>query len=45
MKTIQSRNFTADRAWGSLPIASMQGVSVKLHWTDQPYILHVNDGE
>ena len=45
MKTIQSRNFTADRAWGSLPIASMQGVSVKLHWTDQPYIWHVNDGE
>ena len=45
MKTIQSRNFAADRAWGSLPIASMQGVSVKLHWTDQPYIWHVNDGE
>ena len=45
MKTIQSRNFTADRALGSLPIASMQGVSVKLHWTDQPYIWHVNDGE
>lgn len=45
MKTIQSRNFTADRAWGSLPLASMQGVSVKLHWTDQPYIWHVNDGE
>lgn len=45
MKTIQTRQFTADRAWGSLPIASMNGVTVKLHWTDKPYIWHVNDGE
>ncbi|MFV0679959.1 cupin domain-containing protein [Ottowia sp.] len=45
MKTIRSKAFTADRAWGSLAIASMNGVTVKLHWTDQPYKWHVNDGE
>jgi mannose-6-phosphate isomerase-like protein (cupin superfamily) len=45
MKHIVSSTFTADRAWGSLPIASMNGTSVKLHWTDQPYRWHVNDGE
>ncbi len=45
MKTIRSKDFTADRAWGSLPIASLNGVSVKLHWTDRPYVWHVNDGE
>lgn len=45
VKTIRSRSFTAERPWGSLPIASMHGTSVKLHWTDQPYIWHVNDGE
>jgi hypothetical protein len=45
MKHIVSSTFTADRAWGSLPIASMNGRSVKLHWTDQPYRWHVNDGE
>jgi mannose-6-phosphate isomerase-like protein (cupin superfamily) len=45
MKHIRSSAFTAEKAWGSLPIASMQGISVKLHWTDQPYKWHVNDGD
>ena len=45
MKHIVSNTFTAGRAWGSLPIANMGGVTVKLHWTDQPYHWHVNDGE
>ena len=41
----RSRCGRAGRAWGSLPIANMGGVTVKLHWTDQPYHWHVNDGE
>ena len=45
MKIINSKNFTADSAWGSLPIANMNGIITKLHWTDQPYKWHVNDGE
>ena len=45
MKHIASKAFTAAQAWGSLPIANMGGVTVKLHWTDQPYQWHVNDGE
>ncbi|PMS20889.1 cupin [Trinickia dabaoshanensis] len=45
MKIIQSRGFTASRAWGALNIASMSGISVRLHWTDAPYEWHVNDGE
>ncbi len=45
MKHIISNAFTAVRPWGSLPIANMGGVTVKLHWTDQPYHWHVNDGE
>ncbi|WP_206951018.1 cupin [Trinickia acidisoli] len=45
MKFIESGAFTAQRAWGALDIASMNGVSVRLHWTDQPYKWHVNDGE
>lgn len=23
----------------------MNGISTRLHWTDQPYVWHVNDGE
>jgi mannose-6-phosphate isomerase-like protein (cupin superfamily) len=45
MKIIRSREFTADRAWGALDIASMNGISTRLHWTDRPYRWHVNDGE
>jgi len=45
MKIIKSKTFKASQAWGSLPIASMKGISTKLHWTDKPYKWHVNDGE
>lgn len=45
MKVIRSREFTAERAWGAQDIARMNGVSIRLHWTDAPYKWHVNDGE
>lgn len=45
MKIIRSKEFTSDRAWGSLDIANMQGITTRLHWTDQPYKWHINDGE
>ena len=45
MKVIRAREFTGQRAWESLPIANMNGVTTRLHWTDQPYKWHVNDGE
>jgi mannose-6-phosphate isomerase-like protein (cupin superfamily) len=45
MKIIRSEEFTATRAWGALDIASMQGITTRLHWTDQPYKWHINDGE
>jgi len=45
MKFIESRAFTAARAWGALDIANMNGITVRLHWTDRPYEWHVNDGE
>jgi mannose-6-phosphate isomerase-like protein (cupin superfamily) len=39
-----ARTFTADRAWGARDLAEVEGASVRLHWTDQPYRWHVNDG-
>lgn len=39
-----ARQFTADRAWGARDLAQVEGASVRLHWTDQPYVWHVNDG-
>ena len=45
MTFIKAKDFTADRAWGALDIANMNGVTTRLHWTDQPYKGHINDGE
>jgi mannose-6-phosphate isomerase-like protein (cupin superfamily) len=45
MKIVRSKTFTAERPWGALDIANMNGVTTRLHWTDQPYRWHVNDGE
>ncbi|SCK16562.1 cupin domain-containing protein [Vogesella sp. LIG4] len=42
---IRARDFTASRAWGARDIANIDGASARLHWTDQPYHWHVNDGE
>lgn len=45
MKFIQPKSFTAERAWGALDVASMNGITTRLHWTDKPYKWHTNDGE
>ncbi|MEO6016703.1 MAG: cupin domain-containing protein [Polaromonas sp.] len=45
MKIIRSKEFTAARAWGALPVANMNGITTRLHWTDKPYKWHINEGE
>ncbi|WP_369927446.1 mannose-6-phosphate isomerase [Xanthomonas sp. NCPPB 2632] len=45
VKIIRSKDFVASKAWGALDIANMRGITTRLHWTDQPYKWHVNDGE
>lgn len=45
MQFIHARDFTAERAWDACDIACLDGTSVRLHWTDQPYHWHVNDGQ
>lgn len=44
MKVVDPRAFEGGRAWAALPIAAIDGVTVRLHWTDRPYVWHVNDG-
>jgi mannose-6-phosphate isomerase-like protein (cupin superfamily) len=39
-----TRTFRANRAWGARDIAEIDGATVRLHWTDQPYRWHRNDG-
>jgi len=45
MKFIKSEDFTGAKAWDALDIAEIEGATVKLHWTDEPYIWHKNDGD
>ncbi len=45
MKFITARDFTGNSAWEALPIANMSGITTRLHWTDEPYEWHTNDGE
>ena len=45
MKIIRGKEFTASRPWGALDIANMKGITTRLHWADQPYKWHVNNGE
>lgn len=45
VKIIRSKSFTGDRPWAALDIANMNGITTRLHWTDQPYKWHVNDGQ
>src|SRR3954447_8640898 len=36
--------FRDDAAWGARDLTEVDGATVRLHWTDQPYRWHVNDG-
>ncbi len=36
--------FKATKPWGARELAEIDGATVRLHWTDQPYKWHVNDG-
>lgn len=38
------REFRSDRAWGARDLMEIDGASIRLHWTDQPYRWHTNDG-
>ncbi|WP_416899977.1 MAG: cupin domain-containing protein [Minwuia sp.] len=44
MRVIRSTEFTAPEAWAALDIERIDDATVRLHWTDKPYVWHVNDG-
>ena len=44
MRFLDASEFTADRPWGALELLEIDDATVRLHWTDQPYVWHVNDG-
>lgn len=44
MRHIKPADFTGEKAWDALDIEKIANATVRLHWTDKPYIWHVNDG-
>lgn len=42
MKTIESKAFTGTRAWQAIDIMNVNNITCRLHWTDKPYVWHVN---
>jgi len=44
MRVITANSFTGVNAWDALDIEKIDNATVRLHWTDQPYKWHVNDG-
>lgn len=45
MKILTRTQFTAERAWDSVPLLLGAEHAVRLHWTDRPYRWHVNRGD
>jgi len=45
VKVVRAKQFKGDRAWAAIDVANMGGTTTRVHWTDQPYRWHVNDGE
>lgn len=45
MKIIKSTEFIGNRAWAAIEVANMNGVTTRIHWTNEPYKWHINDGE
>jgi len=44
MRFLDASTYTAQRPWGALDITEIDDATVRLHWTDKPYVWHVNDG-
>lgn len=45
MRVIRASHYTGTSPWDAELIASIDDTTVRLHWTDEPYVWHVNDGE
>jgi len=45
MRFIKPKDFIGSRPWDALDIANLNGITVRMHWTDAPYKWHVNDGK
>jgi mannose-6-phosphate isomerase-like protein (cupin superfamily) len=43
-RVVHARDFRPRRSWDALELMQLDGVTARLHWTNEPYRWHVNDG-
>ena len=41
MKIVTAGDVTLDRAWAAVDLARIADATVRLHWTDEPYVWHL----
>lgn len=44
MRFLDASDWTAEKPWGAVDLLDLADATVRLHWTDEPYVWHVNDG-
>lgn len=44
MRVIKPKDYIGVKAWDALDIEKIENASIRLHWTNEPYIWHINDG-
>lgn len=44
IRVINPPSFTGKTVWQALDIEQIGTASIRLHWTNQPYKWHINDG-
>jgi mannose-6-phosphate isomerase-like protein (cupin superfamily) len=44
VELVNARTYRAGRPWGARDVAELDDASVRLHWTNEAYHWHVNDG-
>ena len=44
MRILRAEEFTGASAWDALNIERFDAATVRLHWTDDAYIWHINEG-
>lgn len=46
MLFVSAQDYVGEKAWDALDLVDFdQPATVRLHWTNAPYVWHVNDGE
>ena len=43
MKIVTAADVALDHAWAAIDLARIADATVRLHWTDEPYVWHTND--